>query len=227
MKIRVNPNIASFAGAVFIRALASTWRVEWRGQGNLDKARNETGQVIFAFWHGRLLALAWAHRGRNIHVLASEHYDGDLMGRIIERLGFGHVKGSTTRGGARAIRDLAKLLRRAIDIGLAVDGPRGPRSIVKQGAVEIGRLASSAIIPVTSSARTRRLLGSWDRFQLPAPFTKVIVEYGEPVIVPDRADSAKIEGERLRLEEILTVITAALDMELGHTGSEVWPHEDR
>jgi hypothetical protein len=227
MKIRLNPNIASFAGAIFVRAIALTWRMEVRGEENLEKARNATGQVIFAFLHGRLLVLTWAHRGRNIHVLASEHYDGDLMGRIIERLGFGHVKGSATRGGARAIRDLASLLRRGVDIGLAVDGPRGPRGIVKQGAVEIGRLASSAIIPVTSSARTRRLLRSWDRFQFPAPFTKVIVEYGEPVILPDRADSTIIEGERLRLEERLSAMTAALDREIGHTGSEVWPHEDR
>jgi hypothetical protein len=227
MKIRFNPNIASFAGAVFVRAIALTWRMEWRGRGNLEEARRATGQVIFAFLHGRLLVLTWAHRGMNIHVLASEHYDGDLMGRIIERLGFGHVKGSTTRGGAKAIRDLAKLLRRGVDIGLAVDGPRGPRGVVKQGAVEIGRLASSAIIPVTASARTRRLLRSWDRFQLPAPFTKVIVEYGEPVIVPDKADSAIIEGARLRLEDRLAALTAALDREIGHTGSEVWPHEGR
>ena len=227
MKIRLNPNIASFAGAIFVRAIALTWRMEVRGEENLEKARNATGQVIFVFLHGRLLVLTWAHRGRNIHVLASEHYDGDLMGRIIERLGFGHVKGSTTRGGAKAIRDLASLLRRGVDIGLAVDGPRGPRGVVKQGAVEIGRLASSAIIPVTSSARTRHLLRSWDRFQFPSPFTKVIVEYGEPVILPDRADSTIIEGERLRLEERLGAMTAALDREIGHTGSEVWPHEDR
>lgn len=227
MKIRINPNIASFAGAIFVRAIALTWRMEWRGRGNLEEARRATGQVIFVFLHGRLLVLTWAHRGRNIHVLASEHYDGDLMGRIIERLGFGHVKGSTTRGGAKAIRDLASLLRRGVDIGLAVDGPRGPRGVIKQGAVEIGRLASSAIIPVTCSARKRRLLRSWDRFQLPAPFTKVIVEYGEPVILPDKADSAIIEGERLRLEKRLSAMTAALDREIGHTGSEVWPHEDR
>ncbi len=226
MKIRINPGIASFFGAFLIRMLALTWRIEWRGTRNLEKARKESGQVVFAVWHGRLLALSWTHRKRNIHVLASEHYDGDLMGRIIERLGFGHVKGSTTRGGARAIRDLTSLLRSGIDVGLTVDGPRGPRSRVKQGVVEIGRIANCAIVPVTDSARKRHLFRSWDRFQLPAPFTRIVVEYGEPLIIPEKAGSESIEVERLRLQEILTSMTAALDSELGHAGVEVWPHED-
>jgi lysophospholipid acyltransferase (LPLAT)-like uncharacterized protein len=226
MKIRVHPGIASFIGALFIRMLAVTWRVDWRGTENLDKARMASKQLIFATWHGRLLVLSWTHRNLNIHVLASEHYDGDLMGRIIERLGFGHVKGSTTRGGARAIRDLSSLLHSGIDVGLTVDGPRGPRSRVKQGVVEIGRLASCAIVPVTDSARKRYLFKSWDRFQLPAPFTRVIVEYGEPLIIMEKASTSLMECERLRLQERLTGMTAALDRELGHAGAEVWPHED-
>jgi len=126
MRIRMNPAVMGFIGSLLIRALGCTWRIEWRGLEHLARARSLSRRVIFSCWHGRLLVLSHTHRNRRIQVLASEHYDGDLMGRAIERLGFGHIKGSTTRGGARALRDFSRLLREGFDIGLTIDGPRGP-----------------------------------------------------------------------------------------------------
>jgi lysophospholipid acyltransferase (LPLAT)-like uncharacterized protein len=225
MKIPIHTGAASFFGAQMIRLFGVTWRVEWRGRDLLADARRISPQVIFAFWHGRLLVLSFSHRHRNIQVLASEHRDGDLMGRTITWLGFGHLKGSTTRGGARAIRDLSGILRNGFDIGLTIDGPRGPRGVVQQGAIELSRLTGSAIVPVSNSARPRRLVHSWDRFQLPHPFARVVVAYGEPLIVPAGAGREERERFRLLLAERLCHLTADLDTDLQYRGMDVWPHE--
>ncbi len=226
MKIRLNPNLLSRIGAVLIRLLGFTWRVRWRGRENLSKARELSNNVIFAFWHGRLLALSYTHRGRNIQVLASEHYDGDLMGRTIEWLGFGHLKGSSSRGAARAMRELASVLKRGFDVGLAVDGPRGPMGVLQQGAVELSRLTGKAIVPLTSTASRRRLLESWDRFQLPLPFSRVTVAYGEPLLVGSSKSKQEREKAKEMLESMLNDMTSRLDRDAGYEGSDAWPHED-
>lgn len=225
MKFRLNPAVASFLGAIFLRLLAVTWRIECRGTERLERARQISPTVIFAFWHGRMLALSWPHRKWNVHILASEHYDGDLVGRILERIGFGHIKGSTSRGGAKALRDLKAAMSSGLDIGLTVDGPRGPRGNVEKGVIELARMSSSPVIPVTAAATWRKTLRSWDRFQLPAPFTRILVDYGEPVVVDPGADAGQRELLRKKLQKELAALTVRVDVDSGHEGSEVWPHE--
>ena len=218
-------NLLSCLGSLLIRLLGSTWRVEWKGEENLERARRFSGQVLFSFWHGRLLVLSYTHRRRDIQVLASEHSDGDLMGRTIRWLGFGHLKGSSTRGGARAFRDLSRVLREGLDVGLTVDGPRGPRGYVQQGAIELSGMTGSAVLPVSNSSRPRKLFRSWDAFQLPLPFARIVVSYGEPFVVPPDAGESERERYRVLLEERLGGLTSQLDRTLGHTGRAVWPHE--
>jgi lysophospholipid acyltransferase (LPLAT)-like uncharacterized protein len=227
VKIPIHRGASSLFGSLVVRALGATWRLEWRGLEHLEAARGMSPNVVFAFWHGRLLVLSYSHRNRRIQVLASEHPDGDLMGRIIARLGFGHLRGSTTRGGARAIRDLSRSLRGGLDVGLTVDGPRGPRGVVQQGAIELGRLTGSAIVPVTNTARPRRIVGSWDRFQLPHPFAAVAIAYGEPIFVPHGARREERERYRRLLEERLGALTTDLDVAFEYRGQDVWPHADR
>ena len=169
--------------------------------------------------------LSYTHRRRDIQVLASEHPDGDLMGRTIRWLGFGHLKGSSTRGGARALRDLTRVLREGLDVGLTVDGPRGPRGSVQQGAIELSRMTGSAVLPVSNSSRPRKLFRSWDAFQLPLPFARVVVSYAEPFVVPHDAGESERELFRVLLEERLGGLTSRLDRALGHTGGAAWPHE--
>ncbi len=221
----VRRKLLSLLGALVIRFLGATWRVEWRGVEHLERARELSEQVVFCFWHGRLLVLSYTHRSRDIQVLASEHPDGDLMGRTIRWLGFGHLKGSSTRGGARALRDLTRVLREGFDIGLTVDGPRGPRGSVQQGAIELSRMTGSAVIPLSNSSRPRKLFRSWDRFQLPLPFARVVVSYGEPFVVPPDAGEGERERHRLLLEERLDGLTSGLDRAMGYSGKAVWPHD--
>jgi hypothetical protein len=115
----------AFVGSVVIRCLGHSWRIGEEGLEMEVRAREHAPNVIFAFWHGRLLPLCFTHRNRAIQVLASEHRDGERIGQTIRRLGFGHVRGSSTRGGTRAIFDLMEKLRAGFDLGITVEGAPG------------------------------------------------------------------------------------------------------
>ena len=198
-------------GALFVRAMGPSWRTRVEERQRFDRARELAPQLIFAFWHGRLLPLLFAHRDENIHVLASEHADGEMLGQTIRRLGYGHVRGSSTRGGTRALLELTEKVRAGFDIGLTVDGPRGPRGVVKAGAIEVARQTGAAIIPLTSASDRHRVFRSWDAFELPYPGARVVVRYGEPLVVDPNADRAEVEARRLDLERELTRITDEAD----------------
>lgn len=198
-------------GALFVRTLAPMWRVRVEERQRYDRARELAPQLIFAFWHGRLLPLLYAHRDENIHVLASEHADGEMLGQTIRRLGYGHVRGSSTRDGMRALRELSEKVRAGFDVGLTVDGPRGPRGVVKSGAIEVARQTGAVIIPLTSASDRHRVFNSWDAFELPYPGARVVVRYGEPMQVDPNADRAEVEARRLDLERELNRITAEAD----------------
>jgi len=199
------------AGAGVIRVLGATWRIRIEREDVLERARARSPRVIFVFWHGRLLPLSFTHRNRLIHVLASEHADGEMLGQTIRRLGYGHVRGSSTRGGTRALLELAEKVRAGFDVGVSVDGPRGPRGVVKPGVVEVARQTGAAIVPITAASSRRRVLSSWDAFELPAPFARVVVRYGEPVTVEADADRVLVDARRLEVERELTRITEEAD----------------
>jgi lysophospholipid acyltransferase (LPLAT)-like uncharacterized protein len=201
-------------GAALIRALGATWRIRPVDDEHRVAARERSPRLIFAFWHGRLLPLTYEYRDRGARILASQHADGELLGQTLRFLGYGHVRGSSTRGGSRAIMELVEELRSGHDLGLTVDGPRGPRHVVKPGVVEIAKLTGSAILPITSASRRHRTFASWDRFELPYPWARVVVRYGPAVTVPADADRDLMEARRLDVERILNHITAEADRDV-------------
>jgi hypothetical protein len=198
-------------GAAVIRVLGVSWRIRIEEEERLERARTLSPHVLFVAWHGRLLPLSFTHRGRHIHVLASEHTDGEMLGQTIRRLGFGHVRGSSTRGGTRALFELVEKVRAGFDVGITVDGPRGPRGVVKTGVVEVARQTGAIIVPITAGSSRRRVFTSWDAFELPAPFARVVVRYGDPVTVAPDADRDVVETARLEVERTLTRITEEAD----------------
>lgn len=202
------------AGAAVIRAIATTWRIHRVDAHYGDEARAIGPNVIWVFWHGRLLPLLQAHRNEGIHVLASRHRDGEMLGRVIRHFGYGHVRGSSTRGGARAIRELAAVIDGGNDIALTIDGPVGPIHVAKPGAVQVAKLTGAPIVPLTSASVRHKEFSSWDRFQLPHPFTRVQVRYGPPITVPPEADDIAVEAARRNVEDTLNAITAESDRDL-------------
>ena len=147
-------------GSAAIRALGGTLRVRTLHADRI-KTFWETGRpVIVAFWHGRQLMMPLCYGGSRLSILISEHRDGELIHRIVRRFGFDTVRGSTTRGGARALRQLVRLGRSGADLAVTPDGPRGPRCVAQAGVVELAKLTGLPIIPLTFAASKKNSSGA-------------------------------------------------------------------
>jgi len=185
-------------GRSLVSALLLTTRVERRGAEHFERFRRAGRPVVFVFWHGQLLPLVHIHRGEGIVVLVSEHDDGEYITRVIERNGFGTVRGSSTRGGTTGLRGLVRAARAGRDLALTPDGPRGPRGELKPGALLVAQLTGLPIVPLVVGASRGWRLGSWDGFLVPWPLSKVVVEYLPPRFIPreaSRDDLAKLSRE--------------------------------
>ncbi len=171
---------------------------------------------IACFWHGRMIMMRAAlPRGTTMHVLISEHRDGQLISRALADLGVATVSASSRRGGAAALRAMCRLLGRGENIGITPDGPRGPRMRAKAGAIKTAQLSGVPILPVSGAVGRRRILASWDSFCLALPFSRGIIQWGEPIQVPRDSDAAEAERLRLLLEDRLNNLTAEADRRFG------------
>ncbi len=139
-------------GSAVIRALGRTLCVRTLHGERIARFWGKGGGVIIAFWHGRQLMMPLCYGGRKLAILISEHRDGELIHRIVSRFGFGAVRGSTTRGGARALRQLIRLGRAGVDLAVTPDGPRGPRCIAQNGVIELAKMTGRPIVPLTFAA---------------------------------------------------------------------------
>jgi lysophospholipid acyltransferase (LPLAT)-like uncharacterized protein len=166
-----------------------------------------------AFWHGRILPATIFFRGRGIVVITSENFDGEWIAGIIERFGYGTARGSTSRGGRRALLQLVRDMEAGKPAGFTVDGPRGPARVAQPGAVWLSKATGNPVLPFHLEADRHWTLASWDRTQIPKPFASVALVVGEPFVVPADADDNRIEDARRRLEEQLQRLeTRALEL---------------
>jgi lysophospholipid acyltransferase (LPLAT)-like uncharacterized protein len=203
--------LISVVGPVFIFLLGKTLRIERVGEENLNPIQKNRGQVIYAFWHGRMLILSYSYRWQKIHVLISQHRDGELIARIIQRLGFVSVRGSTTRGGTKAIFEMASKGASGYDVAITPDGPKGPKFEVQMGTVYIAQRSGMPIVPITSSAKGCWTLPSWDGFLIPKPFSKAVIIIGEPIYVPLESTPQELEEKREEVEKKLFELTQKAD----------------
>jgi lysophospholipid acyltransferase (LPLAT)-like uncharacterized protein len=167
-------------GAIVIRLLAWTWRVRFVNPEAVAGLRAAGAPYLFACWHGQMLPLLWAHRGQGIAILVSEHRDGELITRIARTIGFNAVRGSSSRGGGRALLGLVAELQRGRPVAVTPDGPRGPAGTFAPGALVAAQRAGVPVLTVGAYASSAWRLGSWDRFLIPKPFARVNVAYGGP-----------------------------------------------
>lgn len=194
-----------------IKLLSWTMRIEVvEGQiydGHLGKGR----PLIFTFWHGRLLMMPTRYRGKGLAIPISLHQDGELISRTVKYFGFKSIRGSTTRGGFSAMREMLKASEDGYDIAITPDGPRGPRYRVQNGIIELARRTGMPIIPISFNASRKKLFRSWDRFLLPYPFSRGVFIFGKPLLVPQQMSEGLFEQTRLLLEGRLREITDRAD----------------
>ena len=200
-------------GGPMLGVLGRTWRYTSDGFETYDRLVAAGQRPIIAFWHGRILPGMIYWRGRGIIVMTSENFDGEWIARIIKRFGFGAARGSSSRGGVKALVQMKRLVQQGHSTAFALDGPRGPAERAQPGAVWLAKATGQPILPFHVEAASAWHARSWDRTQVPRPFARVAATVGPPFYVAPDVDDAGLEQRRLDLEgELRTLRTRALVM---------------
>src|SRR5213593_1018488 len=195
--------IVALLGYWAIRILGKTVRWEAEGWENHRAIEHAGKKMIYTCWHGRIFLATYFWRNRGIVVMTSRNRDGEYIARVIRRFGYGAARGSSSRGGRRALAEMIRELRQNKDVGFTIDGPRGPRYVAKPGAVWIASKTGSAIFPFHISAQKTWALRSWDEFLIPKPFTRARVLMAPPIYVKPDASEQEVEEAQELLQQVL------------------------
>ena len=201
---RKRAEVAAIAnlGYPVLRALGSTWTWKVSGEEHVEAIGARGLHPIHAFWHGRILPATVYFQRRGIVVITSENYDGEWIARIIRKFGYGTARGSTSRGGPKALLQLVRDVK-SKGVAFTLDGPRGPAEVAQPGAVWLAKATGNPLMPFHAEAASSWTLKSWDRTQIPKPFTTVAMAIGEPLYVPRETDDAALETWRQQLQQSL------------------------
>jgi len=205
---RLQAKLIAALGYRLMSALGSTLRWKTEGLEHFDEIVRGGHQPVMAFWHGRILPATYYFRRRGIVVITSENFDGEWIAGIIERFGYGTARGSTSRGARKALLQLTRDMAAGKPAGFTVDGPRGPARIAQAGAVWLAKATGNPVLPFHLEADRSWSLNSWDRTQIPKPFSTVAIAMGEPFAVPADADEGAVEAARRTLEARLRDLEA-------------------
>jgi lysophospholipid acyltransferase (LPLAT)-like uncharacterized protein len=203
-KKRLLIRLADIACYTIIKLIGSTIRYEVRGWENFEAATLDHHQPIFTFWHNRVFASLYFWKKRSIVVMTSQSFDGEYIARFIQRFGEGAARGSSTRGGTTALAEMERLLRLGYPAAFTIDGPKGPRYVAKMGGVLLAKKTGRAILPFTITPRHYwEAKGSWDRAQVPLPFTRALVDIAPPIFVSADAEGEELAAKREELQAVL------------------------
>ena len=191
-----------------MRALGATYRWRLEGLDNLEPAALAGHPPIMAFWHGRILPATLYFRNRGIVVVTSANFDGEWIAEVIRRFGYGAARGSSSRGGARALVELRRRMAAGEPAGFTLDGPRGPAKVAQPGAVFLSQVTGHPIVPFHLEASKAWTARSWDRTQVPKPWADVAIAVGEPYTVPKDLDDAGRDAACRDLEARLAQLEA-------------------
>lgn len=200
---RLKARLIGWAGFFFIALIG--WTVRWKSEGDehLEEIYKSGHRAIFTFWHGRIFPATYYFRNRGIVVMTSMNLDGEAIAQCIERFGYGAARGSSSRGGLRALAQLARDIHHGKDAAFTIDGPRGPRYVAKQGPVLLAFKTGAAILCFHISLKRKIQLKSWDEFQIPVPFTTAILLTAPPIWVPADATEEQLRNLHERMQTVL------------------------
>ena len=190
-------------------------------------------QVIYAFWHQAVFVSSWLWRHSSIAVMVSRSFDGEYIARIIEKLGFVAVRGSSSSGGGRALLGLKAQLEQGNAAAFTIDGPRGPKYVAKEGPVLLSRASALPMAAFYVAIDDAWVLNTWDRMTIPKPFSKALARLGSKIQVPSNADSAQMAEFHRQLQAALERVTSFAEANVARVGSpdfpilEHWPKRQR
>jgi lysophospholipid acyltransferase (LPLAT)-like uncharacterized protein len=199
-------------GAGYLRLLRAVARYREVGRERMESARAEAGGGVWVVWHNRLLGGIPLHIDRNFGAVISQSKDGELISRVVEMIGFVGLRGSSSRGGSEAFRAVMRHTRKGLDVVFTPDGPKGPRYQVQVGAAVAAMRTGKPVFPIGVGASPKMVFGSWDRFQVPWPWSKIQMVYGEPLYF-DKDQPVEEVQEAIRVA--LNAATEEADRRLG------------
>ena len=179
--------------------------------------------VIYSFWHRAVFAGAWLWRKSGITVMVSRSFDGEYIARIIEKLGFVAVRGSSSRGGASALLGLKSQLEQGFSVAFTIDGPRGPKFVAKPGPVLLSRASALPMAAFYVALSDGWVLNTWDALMIPKPFSKALARVSVKVRVPAEADEAQMAEYHRQLQAALERVTRFAEEHVAQVGSPELP----
>ena len=214
------PALTSFLFVNIYKALCATLRIKEENREAVDAAHARGERLIFCLWHDELFSLIPVARHLKVVAIVSPSKDGDYLERILASNNVGAVRGSSTRGGVRALLSLARMMKsEQVHACITIDGPAGPRHVAKEGGLFLANRTGGRIIPVRIFMKNSFKAPTWDKFQIPLPFSKVVIRFGEPW------GEGQLEVPNIE-EDTLTRNKARLEKELNELGAGLIPGED-
>ncbi len=205
--------IAEVFGPIFIRILGFLCFYQEEGREYFENAVSEGNGVILTIWHGRMLLPIFHLRKRGIVSLVSLHMDGEIITRIVTRLGYVIRRGSPRRGSREGFKAILQDLKDGKTVSMFPDGPTGPRHFVHDGVLHLARLTGAPIVPLLFSANRTWRMKSWDKFMIMKPFSRAVLSFGEPISIPRRfAENESLEGYRENIRQELMAFESKLDL---------------
>jgi lysophospholipid acyltransferase (LPLAT)-like uncharacterized protein len=204
VKLRVPPSAARLLAGPAVKLLAASWRITTVDEDRWRPLYAARHPHVFLLWHEALLPLLWQHRRQAIAIVVSEARDGQYLADFAATLGYRAVRGSSTRGAARALLGAVRELQAGHAVAFTPDGPQGPRRELKPGVVAAAQRGGATIVPLHAEADRAWRLHSWDRFMIPKAGARVRIRYGRPfdVAAGDEGLAAGLKQAEARLREI-------------------------
>jgi len=194
--------LAGWVGSLYLHLVGATSHIRKLDDPDYRVCRDEKQSLVYALWHNTQVFLAYAHRGQMASVMVSQSKDGEYIAQIMKRLRLQPVRGSTSRGGGSALREMIHRVQEGGQVGFTPDGPKGPLQTIHGGVVEVARATGRPIIPTSISSRRKFVFTkSWDQFFMPLPFSHIVVAHGKPLYI----------AKDLPLEEAKTMVRDELN----------------
>jgi lysophospholipid acyltransferase (LPLAT)-like uncharacterized protein len=205
--------LITLVGSLAIRLICPTLRWTVSAEDGAE-AYDSADPKIYVFWHRCVFAATWFWRNRNIQVMTSSSFDGEYIARIIEKFGYGAVRGSSSRGAVRALLGMHTELDQGRSVAFTIDGPRGPLYVAKPGPILLARNTKAPLLCFHIAMERPWELNSWDRFMIPRPFSRVHVRIGRLLKVPAGTESSRIRDYHRQMQATLDRVRLAAEEQI-------------
>lgn len=201
---KILQNLGLIVLPTFLNVLVKTLRIKIE---NIDSLKS--GNVVLMFWHGKMLCGWWLGRNNNFCAVVSQSKDGEILSRLLTKWNYKLIRGSSSKDSKEVMNQMVEVLRNGFSLAITPDGPRGPKERLKIGGLIAAVRAEKPVVLCGIKYEEKFVFNSWDKFELPKPFSKVYIKLSEPKIFPTGLSNEEYENIRQVLEDELNKLSSA------------------